>query len=66
MAHYRTFPIGNLTSEPKLCFLILAFSYQESYLGFFFLILFFPFKIKTKISGDSKPFSKNGFFFVFF
>ena len=21
----------------------------------------FPFKIKTKISGDSKPFSKNGF-----
>ena len=22
----------------------------------------FPFKIKTKISGDSKPFSKNGFF----
>ena len=22
----------------------------------------FPFKIKTKISGDSKPFSNNGFF----
>ena len=58
---HRTFPISNLTPGPRLGFPRLAFSYQESHLGFFFLILFFPFKIKTKISGDSKPFFLNGF-----
>ena len=45
---YRTFPISNLTPEPRLWFFTYLFFLQESHLGFFFLILFFPLKIKQK------------------
>ena len=56
MAHYRTFPIGNLTSGPRFGF------FRPAFRVFFLSYFVFPFKIKTKISGDSKPFFKNGFF----
>ena len=60
---HRTFPISNLTPGPRLDFPKPAFSYHKSHLGVFLSYFVFPFKIKTKISGDSKPFSKNDFFF---
>ena len=44
-----------MTLELRLGFLRPAFSYHESY-------FVFPFKIKTKISDDFKPFSKDSFF----
>ena len=59
MIFYYTFPISNLTLRPRLGFSQTCFFLQESHLGFFFLILFFPLKNKTKISEDFKSFSKN-------
>ena len=59
---HRTFLISNLTTGPRLGFSRPAFSYHESYLEFFLSYFVFLFKIKTKISGNSKPFSKSGFF----
>ena len=45
---HRTFPISNLTPRSRLDFPKPAFSYQESYLRFFFSYFVFPFKIKQK------------------
>ena len=57
-----TFPIGNLIPGPRLGFSKTRFSknYGVIFLGFYFLF-YFPFKNKSKISGDSN-FSKNQFF----
>ena len=52
---YRTFPMSNLTPGPDLVFHRPAFPNKESHLGFAFLFCF-PFKNKTKVSGDSKSF----------
>ena len=56
---YRTFSISNLTPKPKFGFFHKPpFPNKESHLKFSFLFCF-PFKNKTKISGNSKSFSKK-------
>ena len=57
MIFYCTFPIGNLTLGPDSMFHKPIFLNKESHLGFYFLFCF-PFKNKTKISGDSNSFLK--------
>ena len=56
---YHTFPISNLTSMGIFGFFHKShFPNKESHLGFSFLFCL-PFKNKTKISGNSKSFSKK-------
>ena len=58
MVFHRIFPIGNLTPKPKLSFSQTCFPSRVTLKGFFFLILFFLFKNKIKISSDSKSILK--------
>ena len=60
MFYHRTFPIVNLTLDPNSIFHRHVFPLGVTFRVFFFLIIF-PFKNKTKISGDSKNFSKINF-----
>ena len=56
MVFHRTFPISNLTPESRLVFL------SRVILTVFLSYFVFPLKNKTKLSGDSKSFSKNQIF----
>ena len=54
---YRTFLISNLTPEPDPVFRKITFSKIRSCTLGFLSYFVYPFKNKTKISGDSKSFS---------
>ena len=56
---YRTFLISNLTPEPDPVFRRSPFPKPGVALRVFLSYFVYPFKNKTKISGDSKSFSNN-------